>query len=351
LTDPWVIIMAGGSGTRFWPASRSAKPKQFLSVVGGTPLLRAAYERIAPLTGPERCLVVCGENHAEQVRQLLPELPESAVLAEPVGRNTAPCVAWGIRTLLDLAEADSPVAILPADHHIPDGAGLRAALEQAFAASRDRIVLFGMVPSRPETAYGYIETNAVAQPGQPQPVLRFIEKPDGARAAELVASGRFLWNSGMFIGRAATLWREIRTRLPELARGVERIRQAPDTLPAVYAELPSVSFDHGVLEASSALSVLPLGIAWSDVGSWPAVHELMRNGPDDNVVIDGAVEALESTGCLFDVQTDRLLAAVGVRDLVVVDTPDALLVARRDRAQEVKRLVAGLRAKGREDLL
>lgn len=350
MSEPWVIIMAGGSGTRFWPASRRAKPKQFLRIGGGEPLLRATYDRIAPLAGPDRCLVVCGRSHAEPVQSMLPELPSGAILAEPMGRNTAPCIAWAVRTLLDGAP-DAPVAILPADHYVPDAEALRAALRQAFQASADRIVLFGIVPTAPETGYGYIEVEGRAQPGVAQSVLGFREKPDRDTAEQLLATGRYVWNSGMFIGRVQTLWDQIRVALPEVAEGIERIHADPHRLDAVYPELTSVSFDHGVLEKSQDLVVMPLQCAWSDVGSWPAVYELFRETERSNVTVQGEVEVVDAEGCLFDVASGRTLAVVGVRDLVVVDTSDAVLVADRQRAQEVKKVVERLRAKGREDLL
>ncbi|MCC7386761.1 MAG: mannose-1-phosphate guanylyltransferase [Deltaproteobacteria bacterium] len=347
-----VVIMAGGSGTRFWPKSRAAHPKQFLKLGGPVSLLRQTAERVLPLVGWERLVVVTAAVHAEHAARDLPELPARNLLIEPVGRNTAPCIGWATRTIL-ARDPTARLAVLPADHFIADAAGFRAHLEAALGAARDRIVLLGLVPTRPETGYGYIQRGADARSEGEwrfHEVARFVEKPDRATAERYLLSGDFLWNSGMFVFPAAVMDTAIRALLPDLARGLDRLEQAPPALGEIYPTLPAISIDYGVMEKAEGVLVLPSRFPWSDVGSWDAVHEIEAKDADDNVLRGDAL-ALGVKRSLIEAAAGRLVAAIDVEDLIIVDTPDALLVAPRGRSQEVKRAVDALAKRGRKDLL
>lgn len=347
----YVVIMAGGSGTRFWPASRRAHPKQFLTIGSDRSLLRQTVDRVLPVCGPERLLIVTAAVHAEHAHAELPELPEENILVEPVGRNTAPCIGWATRTIVR-RDAEARIAVLPADHFIADAAEFRAHLQAALAAATDRIVLLGLIPTQPETGYGYI------QRGEPEReasgkrfyrVVRFVEKPNRSTAEQYLASGDYLWNSGMFVFPAKVMEREIRTFLPDLAAGMDRLEQG-GSIEREYPLLPSISIDYGVMEKARDVLVLPSNFPWSDVGSWDAAMDVYPSDPAGNVVLGDALLA-GVRGSMIDARAGRLVALVDVEDLIVVDTPDALLVVPRGRSQEVKRVVEALTQQGKKELL
>ena len=344
--------MAGGSGTRFWPKSRRARPKQFLAIGQERSLLRQTAERVLAVVEPERLWVVTAAVHAEHAMADLPELAQSQILVEPEGRNTAPCIVWATKTIVR-RDPEARIAVLPADHFIGRAEVFRGYLRAAFEAAADRIVLFGIVPSRPETGYGYIEQAHLRARVQERPVYdvaRFVEKPDRETAERYLAAGTYLWNSGMFVFDGRVMEEEARVHLPELERALERIMEAPDRLATGYASLPSISIDYGVMEKSDRTVVMPAEFAWSDVGSWASareVHDLDENG---NVVL-GDVFCVDVNRSFVDAGGRRFVAVVGLDDVVVVDTPDALLVMRTDRAQGVKKVVEALASAGRTELL
>ena len=354
----WAVIMAGGSGTRFWPLSRKARPKQLLPLAGGdASLLAETVRRIAPLIPPERVVVVTAEHLAEAIRAALPAVPPENVLAEPVGRNTAPCVGWAAAHVRR-RDPEGLIAVLAADHHIADEAGFLAILERALgAAEHGELVTLGIRPTRPETGYGYLELGEELEPGVHR-ARRFVEKPNRARAEQFLASGAFLWNSGMFFFRADAVLDAIRVHLPGLGAALERFDRAAEEgrerelVAAEYAALPAVSLDHGVMEKAERVAVVPGDFGWSDVGSWTTAWELATKdaehnaatSPDDVVLVD-------AHGSYVRAPAGKVVALIGVRDLVVVDTEDALLVVPRDRAQDVRAVVDALRARGRTDEL
>jgi len=275
------LIMAGGSGTRFWPASRRARPKQLLPIAPGTTesLLESTIRRILPLTPPERILVVTGEHLLAATRRAVERFPGVRVVAEPVARNTAPCIGWGT-ALLARNDPEAVVMALPSDHHIRDEAGFRAAIERAVkSASGGPITTIGIKPTRPETGFGHIEASDEIEPGVRRAV-RFVEKPDRQRAEEYVRSGRYFWNSGMFFFPARTMLSAIEAHLPELSSGISRIEAAAKRGDAAEAEetrvvfptLPSISIDYGVMEKVTPIHVVPADFGWSDVGSWLASY-------------------------------------------------------------------------------
>lgn len=344
--------MAGGSGTRFWPASRKRRPKQFLNIGGEQSLLRQTVDRVTALVPPDCIYVVTGEVHAQHAREDLPELPADNVLVEPTGRNTAPCIAWATQVILH-KDAEARIAVLPADHYIRDAADFRAHLAAAFEAAADKIVLFGMVPDRPETGYGYIQRGGLESTVQGQGVhgvQRFVEKPDHDTALTYLEAGDYLWNSGMFVFSARVMDEDLRTHLPKMHQAVEALTADPSQLGALYPTLQSVSIDVGVMEKSSRICVMPATFTWNDVGSWQAAKEVYAADADNNVCLgDAFLHGVKHS--YVDARTGRFVAVIGLDDVVVVDSEDAVLVVRRDRSQDVKAVVEALKARGRDSLL
>jgi mannose-1-phosphate guanylyltransferase/mannose-6-phosphate isomerase len=354
------VILSGGSGTRLWPLSRELYPKQLLPLVGKGTMLQETLARVDGVDGLGAPVVVCNESHrflvAEQILQA--GVKPQAIVLEPAGRNTAPAVAVaamvavsdtpnGVKT----PESDPLLLILPADHVIRDVKAFRAALEIGRKAAQEgKLVTFGVVPHRPETGYGYIKR--AAGEGPAFAIERFVEKPDLETAKTYVASKEYFWNSGMFLFRASTVLNELRELAPRIyeacAQAVTGARRDLDftRLPAKeFAACPSDSFDYAVMEKTKHGVVVPLDAGWSDVGSWSALHEAIPADSDGNVTL-GDVLTTDSTGNYLH-STSRLVAAVGLKDHVVVETKDAVLVAPKDRVQDVKELVNQLKKQGR----
>lgn len=348
------VILSGGSGTRLWPLSRESYPKQFLPLTGTSTMLQDTAARLTGLdaSGP---VIICNDSHrftvAEQMRQI--GVTPTAIVLEPIGRNTAPAVAIAALAALRSApdRADPTLLVMPADHLLRDVHAFHAVVRTGLAAAASgKLVTFGVVPTKPETGYGYILKGEGA--GPVFPIAKFVEKPDAARAAEYVASGRHLWNSGMFMFRAKRYLDELRRFAPDMLDCCERALAGATSdldftrLPSdVFAQCPSDSIDYAVMEKTSDAVVVPLDAGWSDVGSWSALHENLPADADGNVT-HGDVLTEDSHGNYL-YSTQRLVATVGLRDHVVVETKDAVFVAPKDRAQDVKNLVARLKKLGR----
>ncbi len=357
------VVMAGGSGTRFWPLSRQARPKQFLPLAGDAPLLVDTVARLPPLAKLERTYVVCGPSHAPVVRQLLPKLPKENVIVEPTARNTAPCVGLAA---LHVARRDprGVIAMLPADHHVARPAAFRDALAAAAAvAEGGAIATIGVRPTRPETGYGYLKvgqrlaTKGKAHPGlEPHKVARFVEKPDAKTAARYLAEGGYLWNAGIFVFRADAILEEIHFAMPDLGALLDKVAAVLGTprekavLAKLYPQAPSISIDYGVMEKSARIAVVPGDFGWSDVGSFASLAEVRPADAQGNVV-EGAVLIHDGRNNVVLAQERRPVAVIGLEDVVVVDAGHAVLVCRRDRAQDVRWAVDELRKRGRDDLL
>ena len=341
------VILSGGSGTRLWPLSRESHPKQFLPLLGERSLLQMTWLRLRGLPGAEAPLVVANEEHrfmvAEQLR--LVGAKPSALILEPVGRNTAPAIA--VAALKAMAMGDDPVLlVLPSDHVISDEAGFRQAVLAALpAAEAGSLVTFGIVPTAAETGYGYI--NAAAGEGV-RAVLAFVEKPDQETAARYVASGEYFWNSGMFAFRALRYLEELAKTQPKM---IELARQSLEkaTLDADFLRLdrdsfaacPADSIDYAVVEKTDRAAILPIDVGWNDVGSWSALWSVVEEDGDGNAH-RGDVIARDCHDTLA-ISDKRLVALIGLSDIVVVDTDDAVLIAHKDRVQEVKDIVATLK--------
>jgi len=348
MSDVHAVILAGGSGSRLWPLSRQHLPKQFLALDGKATLLQTTINRLSPTIAAKDVLIVTQEAHAkgEAYHALLPY----RALYEPIGRNTAPAIALAAAYLM--AEGDDPVmVVLPADHIIKDEVRFREHLDIAIrAAESGKLVTFGIQPTRPDTGFGYIK----AYPGEDVHVYeveRFTEKPDLATAETFLKEGNYFWNSGMFVWRASVILAEIQRYLPAVHQIVQTIlaesRAGATYQQAVekhFASMPSISIDYGVLERSDRVSLIPCDIGWNDVGSWQAVHEISPKDANGNA-LQGNVIAVDCRNSLIRAEK-RLVAAIGVEDLCVIETADAVLISRTDRTQDVRSVVDALQQRG-----
>lgn len=357
----FAVIMAGGSGTRFWPASRKARPKQFLNLTGGGPMLVETCDRLGPLARDEELVVVLGREHLAQAQALL-EGRHVHLLSEPVGRNTAPCIGLGALHVEHLG-CRGPIAFLPADHFIGNVPAFLAALGKATKiAESGAIVTLGIVPTRPETGYGYIRKSASRSDFEGMGAFRvaaFVEKPDSETAQQYLTGGEYFWNAGIFVASSVTILGALKQHLPDLHAGLMKLRTAIGTpsyeqvMESVYPALTSISFDYGVMERTAApVFVVPSECGWSDVGSWLSLHELRSKASEtDENVAEGDTLLVDCRQSLVSARSERLVACLGLENCLVVDTPEALLVADLQRSQEVRRIVEALKEAQREDLL
>jgi mannose-1-phosphate guanylyltransferase len=355
----YAVIMAGGQGIRFWPRSRRMRPKQLLNIVGEMTMLEQTVTRIRPLIPAERIVVVAGEAYGDLIRDCLPQLPDENFLFEPVGRNTAACVAWAALWIRRRAP-EAVMAVLPADHLIRDEAEFLQVLNVATLVAQpvNRLVTIGIQPTHPETGYGYIQVSEDQLQVNGRDVFRvarFIEKPSRQKAEQYLSEGTYLWNSGMFVWRADSIWLEVCRHLPQLADQLQPVAEITgadaliDALNDVYPQLPSISIDVGVMEQAQNVWVVPADIGWSDVGSWRALGELLPADAQGNVVV-GEQRGIDTSGCLIH-SPNKLVATIGLSNLVVIETDDVLLICPKERDQDVRKLVELLEREGRQDLL
>ncbi len=356
------LILAGGRGTRFWPRSRTKTPKQLLPFVGGDhTLLEETVERLSPLLPPERIWILTNEHLRDAVRKQLPQVPPRQILAEPAQRNTAPCLAMAAH-LIHLQDPKAVLGVFPADHFISKPARFRGFVKKAYAAAAKNkiLVTLGIQPRWPETGYGYLEfpDGAQAGDGKVHRLARFREKPELETAKQFVAAGRFFWNAGMFFWRAETFLDQTRAYLPKTAALIAALppvthRQFAARLGDAYPHCDNISVDFGIMEKAAKAEIVhglaTDDIGWNDLGSWNAVHELAKRDEAGNAVRSDAL-LHDVEGCYVEA-SGKLVALLGVKDLVIIDTPDALLVADRSRAQDVSQLVKKLELGKRSDLL
>ena len=350
------VILSGGAGTRLWPLSRELLPKHLLALTGERTMLQETAARLAGFGGARGPIVVCNEAHrflvAEQLRQM--QLAPTAILLEPAGRNTAPAIALAAHAAL-AASRDALLLVLPADHVLQDLAAFQAAIKVAVTAGQaGKLVAFGIVARSPETGYGYIRRGAGE--GAVRPIAQFVEKPDLERARQFVASGEYFWNSGMFLFGAQRFLDELAQFAPDIAETCARAsataaRDADFTRvdAAVFASCRSDSVDYAVMEKTRDAVMVPLDAGWNDVGSWSALHEILPADERGNVTRGDVL--LEDTSNSYIHADSRLVAALGIHDLVIVETADAVLVAPRGKVQDVKKIVARIKAAGRGEHL
>jgi len=360
------IILAGGRGTRFWPRSRTRTPKQLLNIVGKTTMIEQTVARLRPLIPADHMWSVTNAQQALAVRRQLPAGARRRVLTEPVGRNTAAAIALAAIHVRRAVKGDALIAVLPADQYIARPESYREIVRAALQLAREpqRMVVLGILPTRPDTGFGYVEKMGEPLDVDGYPVYavrRFTEKPQLEMAKEYIASGNYQWNAGMFFWRVSTFLAALKEYLPKTHDALEALalhigkRSYAAALKRIYGKLENISVDYAILEratrenGASRVFVIPADIGWSDIGSWAAVYELLAKKPGANVLA-GKGHTIDAEGN-FLWSPDKFVAAIGVRDLVVVDTPDALLICPRERAQDVSKIVKTLEDKKRKKLL
>jgi mannose-1-phosphate guanylyltransferase len=357
MPDYYGLILAGGRGTRFWPRSRRRSSKQVLNVVGDRSLIQATVDRLGPLVPPERIWVLTNDYLREEIVRQLPEVPAAQILAEPAQRNTAPAIGLAAHILQSI-DPDAVMGVFPSDHVIGDSARYLELARAAFReAERGGMTVLGIHPRWPETGYGYIEFPQDVERGslEPAPVRKFREKPDEETAERYVEAGHFYWNAGMFFWRAAVILEQLHKYLPRTAQLIASLPPFRDPafgarVAETFPQAENISIDYAVLEQSPQVTGIACDeIGWSDLGSWNAVWELLTRDSAGNVAGAGDI-LLQSQGNYVSAP-GKSVALVGVSDLVVVDTPDALLIADRRQAQKVGDVVKALEKRGRDDLL
>lgn len=345
------LILAGGSGTRFWPLSRKTRPKQLLALEGERSLLQATVDRLSPLVGPEQVWICTTTELREQIHEQVPAVPAAQILCEPTGRNTAPAIAWALG-LFPPNKLRDVVAVLPADHRFDDAADFRATLGKAAGLVRaeNRVVTVGIKPRWAETGYGYLEKGDDLEAGL-FTVARFREKPDAATAKAYLEGGRHFWNAGIFLFHGDTLLGHLEACRPELARALAVIAHSRDRTAELYPKLESISIDYAVMEhlGPGQIAGVELASGWNDLGSWEALAEVLPADAAGNRQVGDVLAIGAKDNLLFADQGQ--IAVVGVEGLVVVRTGDTVLVLPRDRSQDVREIVEALRKQGRLDLL
>jgi len=355
----YAVIMAGGVGTRFWPRSRLKRPKQLLKILDDKTMIQATVNRLDKIISKDQICIVSTEPQIEEIRRQLPFLKQKNLIIEPKGKNTAPCIGLAA-IILKRRDPEAVMAVLPADHRIDNEDQFRKILLTAeiTASKQDCLVTIGIHPTYPSTGYGYIQVNSQIDKINDIDVFKvktFAEKPDLTTAQRFLKSGDFLWNSGMFIWKVKAILKEIEESLPELYDGLVEIEKylgtesQDEVIKKVYCQIKSISIDYGVMEQSENVYVLKGEFDWNDVGSWEEIYKISSHDENNNVII-GNHFTKDTKGCLID-SPDRFVATLGVENLIIIDTDDALLVCQREMAQHVKDLVDAMKRKNLEQYL
>lgn len=352
----YTVIMAGGVGSRFWPRSRERKPKQLLSIFGEQSLIQNTVRRLNGLIEPENIFIVTNTLHRDEIISQLPELDANKVIAEPVGRNTAPCIMLASK-IIESLDPDSVCLVLPADHLIKEEENFRQTLKMAaeYAYKSNALVTIGIAPNRPETGYGYIQIEPKETEERVYKVKSFAEKPNYATAVRFLNDGGFYWNSGMFIWKNSVILDEIKKHLPEMYSAFENLKgklnsdEFNTSLADVYNAVRGISIDYGVMEKATSVYVVKSNFIWSDVGSWEEVYQLSdKNGSgnvsEGNVYIDSTLDS-------YIYSPEKFTAVIGAENLLVINTKDSLLICRRDKAQDVKKVVEYLKENNHSEIV
>ena len=358
--DLYALILAGGVGTRLWPRSRKHKPKQLLDIVSENTMLQETFIRIEPLVPVERTLVITNGTYAPLIKEQVPRLPPDNILIEPAGRGTAPCIGLSALYLKRL-DPESIMASLNSDHVILDAEGFRQALDAAAEMARQgHLVTLGIRPDSPHTGYGYIQQGERIETVNGLPIFRvrrFKEKPDLKTAEKFLESQDHLWNSGIFIWKTSVLMDAIRRQMPDLYSQLQVIERAIGTeaearvLEEVWEQVQNISVDIGILEKADDVVVIPLQVGWNDIGSWAQLPDILPSDDDDNVIIGADHIGVDTAKCLVYAGSNRLIATIGLQDMIVVDTEDVLLICPKSRAQDVRHLIDELKKQGKDQYL
>ncbi len=354
----YAVIMAGGRGTRFWPRSRTTTPKQLLDIIGDKTMIQQTVARILPVVDKENILIVTNREQVAVLKEQLPDLDPNNIIAEPFGRNTAPCICLAAAKIR-MEDSDAVMAVLPADHYMGNNPGFCDCIKRAgsVAAESQALVTIGISPDRPETGYGYIEfdENNSSEADNAYKVVSYHEKPDTNKAKEYLSKGNFLWNSGMFVWKVETILHNIEKFLPEIYQEIINTSDTfgtPDfdmSLEQAYQKIESISIDYGVMEKTSSAITIKGDFGWNDIGSWSAIHDILEKDRDKNVLI-GDIISVDSEDVLV-YNKNKLTAIVGMKDVVVVETDDALLICSKDKVQDVKSVVEILEKRGDDKYL
>lgn len=356
IMEKYVLIMAGGVGSRFWPRSRKNLPKQLLNIFGQQTMIQETVERIRNFVPSENILIITNKVQKAFVEEQLPFLPKENIVAEPVGRNTAPCIGLAAK-LISQKSKDAVFVTLPADHLITDKKTFLATLSRAmeFAYHSKGLVTFGITPTRPDTGYGYINFDKSEVEEKVYKVIRFVEKPDSEKAKSYLKSGDYSWNSGMFVWRADVILEEIKKFLPELFNGLDKLANSFNNnefakdLETFFNSINGISIDYGIMEKSEKVYMIKGEFDWSDVGSWETVYELSEKDENNNALI-GDIHTLKTKNS-YIYSPNKFISVIGLDNVVVIDTQDALLVCNRENVQEVKEAVEFLKMKNRNNLI
>lgn len=336
---PSILILAGGVGERFWPVSTAANPKQFLPLTGSSPMILETINRVVPLVSPEKIYVVTTKTQLSLAYKILSDLPVQNIIVEPEGRNTAACLILSLSYIKKKEGKDEVIAVLPSDHFIGDDQKFQTSLASSFAAATEQneIVTFGIKPRRPETGYGYIAVGPELASGVYQG-LKFVEKPDSAAAERYIEDGGYLWNSGIFIFRINTLIEKLRSFSPSLYQGFLELEKAKNNkaIAEVYSKLPRTSIDYGLMEKVSSFLVIPASFEWDDLGTWRSLETIYLSDNNGNIVVGDAYMVDVKNSVIY--AKSKLIVAVGVEDLIIVDGENATLICTKERLEEVKQI-------------
>ena len=355
--------MAGGAGTRFWPRSRKDNPKQLLKIIGKRTMLQDTYDRIKGITDNDKIIIVTGENLKDEIIRQLPEIPHKNIISEPFGKNTAPCIALAA-AVINKRENGKPavMAVLPADHLVMNFEAFQKTLKVAdkMAKTSNTLITIGIKPLYPETGYGYIQRNAKIteiDDHKIYPVKTFAEKPNLETAQRFLSSGDFYWNAGIFVWTTDTILAEFESQMAELYDLIPNLQDKIDTnemdneILKVYSTTKSISIDYAIMEGAKNVSVIEAEFDWSDVGSWEAVYNLSAKNKDKNVSYTENTVEIDSKNNFFHSDSKKLIAAIDIDDLIVVETADAILICKKDSSQRVKEVVDKLRVKDMDQYL